>query len=118
MAMTTPSHNSWILDCATDICICNQRQLFTDFVNSATTLSGVTSAEVSPGWGTVTLTLALENGQAGAQICLKHVLYIPQSPANLINLHKLNEIRLYQDNQTWHLWDNKKQEKIIRYFPK
>ncbi len=66
MAMTTPSYNSWILDCAADICVYNQRQLFTDFVNSPTTLSEVISAEVSPGWGTVTLILALENGQAGA----------------------------------------------------
>ncbi len=66
MAMTTPSHNSWILDCAADICVCNQCQLFTDFVNSPTTLSRVISAGVSPGWGTITLTLALENGQAGA----------------------------------------------------
>ena len=60
----------------------------------------------------------MENGQAGAQIRLKHVLYIPQSPANLISLHKLNEIGLYWDNQTWHLWNDKKQGQIIGYIPK
>ncbi len=118
MAMTTLSHNSWILDYAADICICNQRQLFTDFVNFPTTLSEVTCAGVSPGWGTVTLLLAFENGQAGAQIQLKQVLYIPQSPANLISLHKLNAIGLYWDNRTWHLWDDKKQGQIIGYIPK
>lgn len=46
----------------------NQCQLFTDFVNLPTTLSGVTFAGVFPSWGTVTLILALENGQVGAQI--------------------------------------------------
>ncbi len=96
----------------------NLRQLFTDFVNSPTTLSGVTSTGISPGGGTVTLILVLENGQAGAQICLKHVLYTSQSPPNLINLHKLNKIRLYWDNRTWHLWDDKKQGQIIGYILK
>lgn len=85
--MTTSSYNSWILDSAANICVCNQRQLFTDFVDSSTTLSRVISAGVSPGWRIVTLISALKNRQAGAQIRWKHILYIPQSLANLISSH-------------------------------
>lgn len=57
MAMIIPTHNSWILDCVINICI--------------------TSVGVFPGWGTITFILTLENGQVGAQIWLKYVLYIP-----------------------------------------
>ena len=113
--MTTPTRNSWLLDCAADICVCNQRELFTDFVESPTALSGVTSAGVSPGWGTVSLMLALENGQIGAQIQMVHVLYIPQSPVSLISLHKLNKAGFYWDNRSWSLSDEKRGGKIVGY---
>lgn len=65
------------------------------FVEGTTALSGVTSQGVSPGWGTVTLLLAKEDGQLGAQLSISRVLYIPQSPANLISLAKLNDLGLY-----------------------
>lgn len=47
--MITLMRNSWLLDCATDICVCNQCKLFTDFVELPTALLGVTFAEVFPG---------------------------------------------------------------------
>ena len=87
-------------------------------MESPTALSGVTSAGISPGWGTVSLILVLEDGQIGAQIRMTHVLYIPQSPASLISLHKLNEAGLYWDNRSWYLSDDKKGGRIIGYVPK
>ena len=98
--------------------MCNQHQLFTDFVKSPISLSGVSSTEISLSWGIVTFTLTLENGQIRVQIPMTYVLYIYQSPANLISLYKLNEARLYCDNRSWYLWDNKKKRQIIGYIPK
>lgn len=79
--------------------------MFSEFVEGTTALSGVTAHEVLPGWGTVTLLLAQKNGQLGAQLSMSRVLYIPQSPANLISLAKLNDVGLYWDNRTWTLYN-------------
>lgn len=87
-------------------------------MEAPTRLSGVTSAGISPGWGTVTLLLALEDGQAGARIQMTNVLYIPQSPASLVSLHKLNNAGLYWDNKSWHLCDDNDDKKIVGYTPK
>ena len=65
-----------------------------------TLLSGVTSKRVSLGWGTVTLSLALKTSQQRALLFMARVFYIPQSPANLISLVKLNNVELYWDNKT------------------
>lgn len=116
--MTTPTRNSWLLDCAVDICVCNQRKLFTDFVESPTALSRIIFVGVFLGWGTVSLMLALENGQVGAQIRMAYILYIPQSLASFISLHKLNEAGLYWDNRSWSLSDKKKGGRVVRYVPK
>ena len=72
----------------------------------------------SPGWKTVTLLLAQKDGQLGAQLSMSRVLYIPQSPANLISLAKLNDIGLYWDNCTWALYDAKGTGNPVGYIPK
>ena len=87
-------------------------------MENPTPLSGVTSKGVSPGWGTVVLSLALENGQKGAILSMAHVFYIPESPANLISLAKLNDVGLYWDNKTWNLYDTKRTGQIVGYVPK
>ena len=87
-------------------------------METPTPLSGVTSKGVSPGWGTVTLSLALENGQQGALLSMARVFYIPQSPANLISLAKLNNVGLYWDNKTWNLYDATETGNIVGYVPK
>ena len=87
-------------------------------MKSLTPLSGVTSKGVSPGWGTVVLSLALENGQKGAILSMSYVFYIPESPANLISLAKLNDVGLYWDNKTWNLYDAKGSGQIVGYVPK
>ena len=87
-------------------------------MESPTALSGVTSASISPGWGTVSLILVLEDRQVGAQIRMTYVLYIPQSPASLISLHKLNKAGFYWDNRSWYLSDDKQGGQIVGYVPK
>ena len=49
---------------------------------------------------------------------MTHMLYIPQSPASLISLHKLNKAGLYSDNQSWYLSNDKKKGQIVGYVPK
>lgn len=87
-------------------------------MENPTPLSEVTSKGVSPGWGTVVLSLALENSQKGAILSMAHVFYIPESPANLISLAKLNDVGLYWDNKTWNLYDAKGTGHIVGYVPK
>lgn len=101
------------MDCASDVCICNERSMFSNFTVITTLLSGVASQGVSPGWGTVVLPLALEDGQQGAILSMSHVYYILQSPSNLISLAKLNDVGLYWDNQTWNLYDIKETGQIL-----
>lgn len=81
-------------------------------------LLGVTSRGVSPSWSTVILSLALENGQKRTILSLSYMFYIPESPANLISLAKLNNIRLYWDNKTWNLYNAKKTGQVVNYVSK
>lgn len=40
--------NLWLLDCVTDICICNETKLFKNFVKTPTQLLRVISTRVFP----------------------------------------------------------------------
>ena len=46
---------------------------------------------------------------------MSRVLYIPESHANLISLAKLNDIKLYRDNQTLNLYDIKEFRVSVGY---
>lgn len=89
--------------------------MFLEFVEGTT--SGVTAQGASPGWGTVTLLLAQEDGQLGAQLSMSRVFYILQSPANLISLAKLNDVGLCWGDRTWGLYDAKELETQLVTFP-
>lgn len=78
-----------------DVCVCNDRNMFLDFVEGTTALSKMITQGASPGWETITLLLAQKDGQLGAPLSISRVLYIFQSPVNLISLAKLNKIGLY-----------------------
>ena len=118
LAITTFRYDFWLLDSTANIYVCNNRNLFIDFVEKSTRLSGVTLLDISLGWGTVTFLFVLEDGQARAQIQMTNILYIPQSPASLIILHKLNNARLYWDNKSWHLYNNNDDKKVVGYTSK
>lgn len=49
---------------------------------------------------------------------MSKVFYIFQCSANLINLAKLNNIRLYQDNCNESLYNAKRSGKLVNYIPK
>ena len=48
-ATTILTRNSWLFDSTADICVCNQRELFIEFVESPTALSEVIFASIFSG---------------------------------------------------------------------
>ena len=87
-------------------------------MESSTLLSRVTSKSVSLDWGIAVLLLALKNRQKRAILSMSHIFYIPESPANLISLAKLNDVGLYWDNKTWNLYNAKGSGQIVGYISK
>lgn len=117
MALTDCRKAQWLLDNAADMHVCNQREVFLDYSNNPSAMTGATSSGLSPGRGTIRLHLAHADGSAGAILTLHDVWYIPQSPANLVCQAKLNDSGIYYSNETWYLY-TKEGKKNVGYVPR
>ena len=117
MTMTNLNKNSWLLDSAADMHVCNHRYSFTDYTSYSTDLAGSTSTGTSPGRGTIHKTLILEDGLPSSILILNNVLYIPQCPVNLVSLGMLNQHDIFYDNSNWRLFMGST-AKVIGHVPR
>ena len=95
MTMTSLSRNSWLLDSAADMHVCNNRSSFADYMVYPTDLAGSTSNGTSPGRGMIRITLSSEDDTPSSVLVLNNILYIPQCPVNLVSLGLLNQHKVY-----------------------
>lgn len=92
------------MDNAADGHVCNQKELFFEYFDDPTTITGATSSSVSPGKGTIHLKLTFEDETPGSTLTLTDVWYMPQCPANLISQAKLNDVDVFYDNKDWSIY--------------
>ena len=102
--MTNLDRDTWLLDSAADMHVCNHRSSLIDYVVRPTDLAGSTSEGMSPGRGFIERTLALQDDSPSSALILHNVLLIPQCPVNLISLALLNRHDIYYDNLNWTLF--------------
>ena len=117
MTMTSLSRNSWLLDSAADMHVCNNRSSFADDIVYPTDLAGSTYNGTSPGRGMIRITLASEDDTPSSVLVLNNVLYILQCPVNLVSLGLLNQHKVYFDNLNWNLFLLSTRD-IIGYAPR
>ena len=114
LAIRRPRQDFWLIDSATDIHVCNDLRLMTDFIKKLTNVRGSTTDRVSPGCGIVWIRLALEDGQEGVILNLWNVFYLLNSPSNLISLSLLNNANIFYDNKH-HILYNKISQRPLTF---
>ncbi len=112
LALRGPRQDCWLIDSGANVHVCNDLRLMTDFAERPTRVGGSTLDKVSPGWGTVRIRLALEDGSKGIILNLQNVFYLPNSPSNLISLSLLNDAGIYYDNEQQALYDKASQKPL------
>ena len=115
--MTNSDRDTWLLDSAADMHVCNHRSSFIDYVVRPTGLAGSTSEGMSPRRGVIERTLALQDDSPSSVLILHNVLLIPRCPVNLISLALLNRHDIYYDNLNWTLF-LQSSGRVIGYVPR
>ena len=77
----------------------------TEYCTHITKIDGSTSDGISPGRGKIRLRLVLKDGSEGLILNLQNVLYLPNSPCNLLSLGFLNNSGIYYDNKNETLYE-------------
>ena len=117
MTINHLNRDTWLLDSAADMHVCNHRPSFINYITRSTGLAGSTSDGTSPGRGMIRKTLALQDDSPSSVLILNNVLFIPQCPVNLVSLALLNQNNIYYDNVNWTLFNGISQN-IIGYVPR
>lgn len=107
LAVQGPRHSCWLLDSAADVHVCNDIRLLSHYQERATIVGGSTADGVSPGRGKIRLHLALEDGSEGVALTVNNVLYMPNSPCNLVSLGRMNNSGIFYNNENKTLYDVK-----------
>ena len=94
-----PQENCWLVDSATNVHVCNNQLLITEYRERPTKIGGSISDGVSPGRGKIRLRLALKDDSERLIPNLQNIYYVPNSLCNLVSLGLLNESGIYHDNK-------------------
>ena len=92
-------HNFWLIDSASDVHVCNDRSLMTEYYNKSTKIGWSTSDGSSPGKGKIRLQLDFEAGSEDLLLNLQNVYYLPSSSCNFVSLGLLNNSTILHDNE-------------------
>lgn len=109
-AVKGPWNNCWLVDCATNVYICNDKSVMTEYKEQPTNVWGSTSNRISPGWGKIRLCFSLEDNSESFILNLQNVYYLPNSSCNLVRPRFLNNSGIYHNNkcETLYYVDSKK----------
>lgn len=105
LVIRKPRQDCWLMDSAADVYVCNDLRLMTDFIKKPTNVGGLTVDGISPGYGTMRIRLALEDGRKEIVLNLQNVFYLPNSPSNLVSLSLLNDANIFYNNERHTLYN-------------
>ncbi len=105
LALKAPRQDCWLVDSSTNVHVCNNLRLMTDFAERPTRVGKFTLDGIFPGRGTVRIRLVSEDGSEGIILNFRNVFYIPNSPSNLISLSLLNDVSIDYNNKQQALYD-------------
>ena len=117
MVLCTPRQNLWVLDNASDVHVCNNKESMLTYTEESSAMTGATAIGTSPGKGTSHLKLAQKDGSPGSKLNLSRVWYIPECPVNLISQARLNDSGIHYNDETWELYVKDTRE-IVGYVPR
>lgn len=99
LAIKDSRQSCWLIDSTADVHIWNDKKLMSNFVENLTKVGGSNSNSILLGRGKVIIRLGLKDGTEGLVLILTNVLYLPNSPFNLVGLSLLNNAKIYYHNK-------------------
>lgn len=100
----------WLMDSTTNMYVCNNLRLMTDFAERLIRIRKSILGGVSPSWRIVQIRLVLENRTE--EIILNHynVYYLSNNLSNLISLSLFNNADIHYNNKQQALYDKTSQK--------
>lgn len=88
------------MDSAANSHMCNNLKLMTGYLANSTKVGGLTSNGILPERGIVKIRLAKKNGNKKLILNLQNVIYLSNSPSNLVSLRLFNDTSIYHNNES------------------
>lgn len=101
------------MNSTTDLHVCNDLKLMTDFIVKPTNVGESRADRVSPSHGTVRIRLTLEDKGEGVILNLWNVFYLLNRLSNLVSLSLLYDANIFYDNEHHILYDKIIQRLIV-----
>lgn len=113
LAVGDPTQSYRLVDNVTNIYVCNDMRLITNFEENPTKVGGLTSDSISPGGKRIQIRLTPKNGTKGQVLTLTNVFNLSHSLSNLVSLSVLNDAEIFHYNKDQTLYNQETQKVFV-----
>lgn len=99
LAIKDPRQNYWLVDTATDVHVCNNQRLITEYTKKHMRVGGFIADGILPGGGNIKIRLAKKYGSEALVLTWTNDLYLPNRLSNLVSLDLLNDVKIFHHNK-------------------